>query len=105
MRKLRFHLALALCGIVGSILYVLIYWSVVFAEIRRTPFFQLLRLIDTDSDILFANLKDLVLGLLETIPIESLFFGSLALFCLIAVLTVVSTIRHERRRPILHSNS
>ena len=71
MRKLRVHLGLALIGVMGSILYVAWNWSVILSEVRQTPFFPLLLLVDSDSDIMFANGKDLVFGLLETIPIES----------------------------------
>lgn len=97
LRSLRRRLLGAAVGIVGSILYTVLNWPALQFELQQSSLFNLLRLFISDPDILFTNLKDLALGLLEIIPLETLLLGLISCFFIIAIAFNMTALRHERR--------
>ena len=103
LRQIRVRLALAASALFGSLAYASYQRTVIWTELGQSSFFQFVRLIWSDSDIALANAKDLALGLLETIPVESILLTLVSAFALLVILASASAWRHERHLIPTHS--
>lgn len=102
MKQLRVRLSIAVLGAVGTFYYAAYSWSAIWREIQQSSFIEFLRLATSDSDIALANAKELGLGLLESIPLETVIVTLVCAFALLVMAALVSSIRHERRFSFIH---
>ena len=96
MRSLRLRLAGALAATMASVAFVTSNWTALRLEFGQSSFFSLLRLLFSDPDIAFWNVKDFSLSLLEAIPIASVLALLFVAFTGVMVTAFVSALWNER---------
>ncbi|HEU0050872.1 MAG TPA: hypothetical protein VFQ60_02325 [Patescibacteria group bacterium] len=99
IHQLWFRLILSLSGAVLSLGYVLFNWAQIQLELQQSSFFSLLKLVSSDSDILLANIKSYLLGLLESVPVDLVLFLGILLF---SILCLISFLASARRVHVFH---
>ncbi|MDO8583986.1 MAG: hypothetical protein Q7R83_02285 [bacterium] len=105
VRQLRRRLFAAFLALAGSLAYVAANWSAFLNEVRGSSFGSLARLLLTDRDILFANLHDYGLALVESLPLGVLLIGSAILFCSLESLVLGVSVRQARKQLLSVSHS
>lgn len=86
VRRLRMRLTLTGMALAGVVAYGVSAISSLLAELRTSAFFEYLRLLSSDSDIVLQNAKAYLTGALETIPVVSVML--LIAFVLLVLATV-----------------
>ena len=99
LRQAGSRFAIALVGFLASIGYAILNWSTIAAEIQASPFFGFVRLAISDPDIVFANGKDFLFGLLEALPLGTVLLVLLGIFFFISTAVMTDALRHARRAP------
>ncbi|MBU1907519.1 hypothetical protein KKF59_00095 [Patescibacteria group bacterium] len=95
MRRLYAQLSAAAAGTILSLSYIAFSWSAFASQIQESSFLAMLKLLWSDPDIVFSNLTNIVLGLLESIPLDSVILALIVCFFGIAILWIAA---HETRR-------
>lgn len=102
-RRLRVRFALASSGLGISLAYAVVSWSAVWIELRESSSFEFFRLVVSDPDVVLSHMKDLALGVAETLPFAMIILTLVIVFCLIGSVAIADALRHVRRsRPIHH---
>lgn len=95
MRRLYAQFSAAIAGTIFSLAYIFMCWPVLASQIKESSFWAMLKLFWSDPDIAFSNLTNIALGLLESIPLDSIILALIVCFFGIAVLWITSAMRRE----------
>lgn len=96
-RALYTRFGIAMASLVTCISYGAWRSQAFQTEFQTSAFFGFIQLAISDPDILFRSLTDFSLGLLESLPVDLLLFGSISTLCLIGTLYMFQTL--YRRKP------
>ena len=102
LRQLWFGLGSIAAAFVSSCVLTVISWRAVSAEVMSSSLVGYLRLMVSDPDIMLANLKDFVYGILESLPLQSIILVVLFAFLVVGAATLVQSLRRERQHFLLH---
>lgn len=102
LRRLRIRFALITAGSAGLFGYAALIRSAIVKEISSSSFGALIRLAISDPDVAFLNAKDFLLGLLESLPLGSLFLALLATFCITALIGFAQALRNVGRQSFVN---
>ena len=91
-RRARTTFGIAFAGAFGSVIVAVAYRAAIWTEISSSSFFALLRLVASDPDVAIANVKDVALGLLETLPLGSILVALIAAFCVVGAVGFARTL-------------
>lgn len=105
IRQLQLQFAVAFLGTTAVFLYVLRYWKSASSEVSESSFGNLTRLAFSDPDIISVNIKDTLLGLLESLPTTIVLVGLVFLFFLLGTIGLILRFRTERQSQDLNSLS
>jgi hypothetical protein len=103
LRILYARMAAVFSGLVVVAGYTALTWSSLQAEISASPFAEFIRLAFSDPDIALANIKDVLLGLLESLPADFLFtllMGATLAVGFVYLLQITHSIRHQNTSPL-----
>lgn len=95
----RLWVAIVSCAL--SLTYAIFNWSAWIEELKASSFVELIRLTISDPDIMLSHLKDVFLGLLETLPLGSMLLGLSILFLIVAVIALAHSWQHLKQSPRL----
>lgn len=101
-RRIRGWMVFAFLALVAIIVYAITQWTLVWYEVAGSSFVEFLRLAVSDPDIIFANTKEYIFGLLEALPLGTLLIVFSSAFCLLGLAVLLSALRHLRRAPHPH---
>ncbi len=101
-RALYMRFSLAFTGLVTCIGYGVWHSQMFQAELQTSAFFGFIQLAISDPDILFRSLTDFSLGLLESLPINLLLFGSITTLCLLGTLHLLQSLSHKPHLSFPH---
>jgi hypothetical protein len=102
LRQLRARLTFAVFGVLSSVAFALSSRSSIWLELQQSSFIGFLRLAISDSDIAMANAKELGLGLLESIPLETVIVTLVCTFASLLAAAFFFSMRHERHASLIH---
>ncbi len=97
LRQLRVRFAVLLTGLAASVAWTFANWQALGLEVRTSSFFETARLAMSDPDVVFSNLKDLALGLLESVPLWGILAVLLVAFFLVGAAAFGEAVRTARR--------
>jgi hypothetical protein len=103
LRVLYTRMVAVFSGLVLVTGYAALNWSSLQAEISTSPFAEFIRLAFSDPDIALANIKDVLLGLLESLPADFLFtllMGATLAVGFVYLLQITHSIRHQNTSPL-----
>lgn len=101
-RRLYARCAFASSALTLSIGYVAVSWSAMLAELSESSFIEFMRLVYSDPDIVLGNVKDLALGVVETLPYVSIVLTLVIAFSLVGIVALADSLRHLRRTRMIH---
>lgn len=101
-RALYMRFSLAFTGLVTCIGYGVWHSQMFQAELQTSAFFGFIQLAISDPDILFRSLTDFSLGLLESLPINLLLFGSITTLCLLGTLHLLQSLSRKPHLSFPH---
>jgi hypothetical protein len=101
-RRIRVRFAAVLSCFLASLGYAAMNWAALWADIRTSSFYSLLRLAVSDPDVAFANLTDFVLGLLETLPLGAMLLVLVSVFFLVITAALANALRNVKRARFIH---
>lgn len=93
IRALHVRIVLSFIGLLASVGAIIFSWSSLLAELAGSSFFNFVRLGFTDGDVLFANIGSIANGMLESFPVLTVLLGLVMLFCLIAFIALLQSLR------------
>lgn len=99
MRTLYTRVALVVLGFALVTTYIVNDWVNLWAELSTSSFVEFLRLAVSDPDVILTNIKDVLLGLLETLPVDvllTLLVSSTLAVSLIYLWQIMRDIRRPR---------
>lgn len=97
LRRLRVQLWGAISGFVVTVAFTIWNWSVFRAELGgSSSFWGLVRLLKTDPDVVMASAREFTLGLLESLPIESLVVSLLFLVLSVSLYAIIHALRAQK---------
>lgn len=99
LRGLYARLTFSVAGCAAGIAYLAFESRNLVMAIQQSAAFGILRLAYTDSDIVFANLQDMLLGLVENIPFGAIALGAGLVFSVICAVEFALAVRHAKHRP------
>ncbi len=99
MRGLYARLTLSVAGCAAGLAYAAVAGRTILAAIQQSAAVGLLRLAFTDPDIVFGNLQDSFLGLVENIPFGTIALGAGVVFSAICAVEFALALRHAKHRP------
>jgi len=99
LRGLYARLTFSAAGCAAGFAYLAFEGRNVLAAIRQSAASDILRLAFTDPDIVFGNLQDSFLGLIESFPFGAVALGAGLTFSAICVIEFALALRHPKHRP------
>ncbi len=99
MRRLYTRMACVVSGFILVALYAASDWVNLWAELSTSSFMEFLRLTVSDPDVILTNIKDVLLGLLEALPVDvllTLLVSSTLAVSLIYLWQIMRDIRRPR---------
>lgn len=96
-RALYMRFGIAMASLVTCISYGAWHSQAFQTEFQTSAFFGFIQLAISDPDILFRSFTDFSLGLLESLPINLLLFGSISILCLVGTLYMLQIL--SRNKP------
>jgi hypothetical protein len=97
MRRLRAQFVLMCFGFGMSGTYLVANWSVLLEEWQASSFLDYVSLFISDPDIVFSNVADSIIGLLEALPATLLVVSLVSVAFLFGAFLFGVSIRHFRR--------
>lgn len=104
LRRLFGRVVLAVLGFAVSLSYAIFEWTSFWQEASSSSFVEFLRLAVSDPDVVMVHVQDFAIGLLETLPISTIFMVSISAFFCIGAVIAFDALRHARRNPHTHSS-
>ena len=100
MRTLYTRVALVVLGFALVTTYAVNDWVNLLAELSTSSFVDFLRLAISDPDVILGNMKDVLLGLLEALPVDALLTLLVSSALAVSLISLVQIMRDLRRhRP------
>lgn len=98
VRRLRRQLQGSLGGVSLLLLVILWNWRFFGGELGgASPFWGFVRILRTDPDVVLGSMKEFMVGLLESLPIESLLVACGFLLCILCLLFVWRALREQKQ--------
>ncbi len=94
-RALYTRFGMAVMSLAACIGYGVWHSQAFQAELQTSAFFGFIQLAISDPDILSRSLTDFSLGLLESLPISLLLFGSISALCLLGTLHLFQSLSRK----------
>lgn len=105
VRALRIRVSICLAALLAMIGYATINANSLWSELSSSSFIEFAKLTISDPDIMLLNSKDLLLGLLETVPLTSILISLASALCFFGSISLFQSLRHikhlTRNQPSL----
>lgn len=101
IRDIRNRFVASLVGLLAIIGYAAASWSAIWTEIGSSSFVEMLKLAASDPDIVIGNMKELLLGLLETLPLGSITLALIGIFSVVGAIALAKSFRDARRHTFI----